>query len=85
MTGLTYQVWGRGPVALDMVREWDEPEKDLRAVVAFDVRLVRGCPRKFYPPPGGVDGNHFSRREMRLLEGLAHPGEAFHRPPDVKG
>src|SRR5258706_15067530 len=63
VTGLEYAAWAHGPVPIDFLTEWDEPDRDLMAAI--------GAP---WDRPGNqvsahkpFDAQWYSNRELRLM------------------
>ena len=71
-TGMEYRAWKMGPVPAKLVQQWDELEDDLAAAIHIEPRPVIDYERQNVVPVQPFDAEHFSKRELRLLEGLAN-------------
>ncbi len=71
VTGLEYRAWKMGPVPAELVQEWDELQDDLAAAIRIESRPVIDYERQNVVPKIDFDLSHFSKRELRLLEGIA--------------
>ena len=71
VTGMEYRAWKMGPVPAELVQQWDELEEDLSAAIRIEPRPVIDYERQNVVPLRPFDGQHFSKRELRLLAELA--------------
>jgi uncharacterized phage-associated protein len=72
VTGLDYFAWKMGPVPVKLYEEMDMPEPDMAEQVEFAEKPTRsGRPMLVVKPIAGFDDSHFSKRELRILKGLA--------------
>jgi uncharacterized phage-associated protein len=71
VTGLDYLAWKMGPVPLDVVQEWDQPEADLNAAVEIVPEKVIDHTRLLVRPKVEFDDSPFSKRELRIMTELA--------------
>jgi uncharacterized phage-associated protein len=71
VTGLEYRAWKMGPVPAALVQQWDELEDDLAAAIRIEPRPVIDHERQNVVPIQPFDAEHFSKRELRLLEDIA--------------
>jgi uncharacterized phage-associated protein len=72
VTGQQYRAWRMGPVPAGLVQQWDQLEDDLRDAIKIVPELVFTYSREKVVPLQPFDATHFSKREMRLLEGIAN-------------
>lgn len=71
VTGLDYLAWRMGPVPLDVVQEWDQPEDDFAAAVEIVPERVIDHTRQLVRPRIEFDNTPFSKRELRIMQELA--------------
>jgi len=71
VTGLQYRAWKMGPVPAALVQQWDELDDDLAAAIRIEPRPVIDYVRENVIPIQLFDSEHFTRRELRLLEEIA--------------
>lgn len=70
VTGLEYRAWKMGPVPAQLVQQWDALENDLaEAVLIIPERVIDYWLEKVVPLQP-FDPEHFSKRELRILESL---------------
>ncbi len=72
VTGLEYHAWKNGPVPFALVQEWDDLEADLAAAVDIIPERVIDYDRQRVVPKIAFDESHFTKRELRLMQELAH-------------
>ena len=73
VTGLRYFAWRMGPVPVSLKNELNQPNADIsERVVIRDVRTRFEQSMRLIEPKAPFEPSHFSKREMRLLEGLAN-------------
>jgi hypothetical protein len=53
------------------MQEWDAPEPDLQAAISTEQERVFGYVRETAVPRAAFDDSHFTKRELRIMEGLA--------------
>jgi uncharacterized phage-associated protein len=77
VTGLDYYAWPMGPVPVDLYGEMDAPEQDLAESFRFEERPIRNGEQTMLvmTPQQPFSGDHFSRREMRIMRELAEQYE----------
>jgi uncharacterized phage-associated protein len=71
VTGMEYRAWKYGPVPVDVVQEWDAPEPDLDAAISIQPERVIDFVRETVVAKAPFDDAHFTKRELRIMEGLA--------------
>jgi len=71
VTGMEYRAWKMGPVPAELVQQWDALEDDVAAAIRIVPEQVIDFWREKVVPLQPFDAEHFSRRELRILEGLA--------------
>lgn len=71
VTGLNYYAWKLGPVPVALDEEIEEPAADLDSAVTMEQEPVFNHARMRIKPLKAFDSNHFSKRELRLLESIA--------------
>ena len=71
VTGLDYRAWKYGPVPVEVMQEWDAPEPDLEAAISIQSEQVYDYVRETLIPQVPFDDSHFTKRELRIMEGLA--------------
>ena len=70
VTGLIYCAWPKGPLPPDLNEELTEPPTDLAEAV--EIQMVQGYyPTMQFKPKRTFESNHFSNRELRILELLS--------------
>lgn len=73
VTGLAYYAWEMGPVPVELKREWDDGfGKDLAAAIWINRNKVVDYCREQVIAELDFDDQFFSRRELKILEGLAN-------------
>lgn len=72
VTGLEYHAWKNGPVPFALVQEWDDLEADLAAAVDIVPERVIDYDRQRVDAKVAFEDSHFSKRELRLMQELAH-------------
>ena len=72
VTGLEYHAWKNGPVPFALVQEWDDLEADLAAAIEIVPERVIDYDRQRVVPKIAFDDSHFTKRELRLMQELAH-------------
>lgn len=72
VTGMDYCAWKMGPVPLALFKEWDAPEMDLAAAVDVVPEKVIDYTRERVVPKVAFDDSHFTKRELRIMNDLAH-------------
>lgn len=75
VTGLQYLAWKMGPVPAELIQEWDQLEADLAHAVDIVPQKVIDYTRELVVPKAQFDDSLFTKRELRLMEGLV---ERFH-------
>jgi uncharacterized phage-associated protein len=71
VTGLEYRAWKFGPVPVEVMQEWDEPEADLAAAISIRPEKVIDFVRETIVPLVPFDDSHFTKRALRTMEELA--------------
>lgn len=71
VTGLEYYAWKMGPVPVALQNELDEPQDDFCAAIGMSCEKVIDLPRLKFEPKCEFDPSLFSKREMKLLQGIA--------------
>jgi len=71
VTGLEYRAWKMGPVPAELVQQWDALEEDMAAAIRIVPEQVIDYWREKVVPLQPFDGEHFSKRELRILDTLA--------------
>ncbi|MDZ7753237.1 MAG: Panacea domain-containing protein [Gammaproteobacteria bacterium] len=72
VTGLEYFAWPKGPVPVEIFDEVESPGPILEGVVEVTKRTAyNGNVINDIAPLQGFSGEHFSKREMKLLVGLS--------------
>lgn len=73
VTGLDYYAWDKGPVPKDLHQEMKKgPKKDMAESLELDkVETSKGDMLKIIPKRE-FDPSHFTKRELRIMENLAH-------------
>ncbi|MEX0735142.1 MAG: Panacea domain-containing protein [Steroidobacteraceae bacterium] len=72
VTGLEYHAWKNGPVPFSLVRQRDDLEGDLAVAVDIVPQRAINCDRQRVVPEAAFDESHFTKRELRLMQELAH-------------
>ena len=72
VTGLEYHAWKNGPVPFALVQEWDDLEADLATAIDIVPERVIDYDRQRVDAKGAFDDSHFTKRELRLMQELAH-------------
>lgn len=72
VTGLEYRAWKMGPVPAALVQQWDELDDDLAAAIRIEPRPVIDYVRENVVPLQPFNAEHFTKRELRLLEYIAN-------------
>ncbi|MBE0507712.1 MAG: SocA family protein [Marinospirillum sp.] len=72
VTGLTYSAWPMGPVPVALYGELDCPEPDLAEAVKISEIATGRMPMLSFDPLVDFSADHFTRREMKLMQQLAH-------------
>lgn len=70
VTGLDYRAWKFGPVPVEVMQEWDEPEPDLAAAISIQPEKVIDYVRETVVPLVPFDDSHFTKRELRIMDDL---------------
>lgn len=71
VTGLEYRAWKFGPVPVEVLQEWDDPEADLAAAISIRPEKVIDFVRETIVPLVPFDDSHFTKRALRTMEELA--------------
>jgi uncharacterized phage-associated protein len=73
VTGLAYYAWPMGPVPVSLHNEIEEPTDELMSAIRVEDRPIRNGTQtmKAFIPQVDFAREHFSRRELELLESLA--------------
>lgn len=71
VTGMEYFAWKMGPVPVALYQEVEMPESDMADKVEFIEKPTRSGPMLTVNPIGSFDDSHFSKRELRIMNGLA--------------
>lgn len=72
VTGLDYFAWPKGPVPVEIFNEVESPEKILKdSVQVTKKRTFNGKVINNIVPLKGFSADHFSQRELRILEALS--------------
>lgn len=72
VTGLDYYAWKMGPVPQSLFEEIESPEPDMAEALEITHIPTRfGNPMLSFNPRIEFDPDHFSKREMQLMEQLA--------------
>ncbi len=72
VTGLEYYAWDRGPVPVDLYKEWKRPKKDFIAHVVKSKRvLFNKNTREELQPKKAFNESYFSDFELSLMRQLA--------------
>ncbi len=85
VTGLDYRAWKFGPVPVALEQEWEEPEADMAQAIRIEPEKVIDYVRETVAAQAEFDDSHFSKRELRIMAGLAdqYCEELSHRMIDV--
>ena len=71
VTGLDYFAWKMGPVPVQLYEEVDMPEPDMAERIEFVEKPTRRGTMLVVKPIADFDDSHFTKRELRILKGLA--------------
>lgn len=71
VTGLEYRAWKYGPAPTTLNQEWDELEPDLQAAITIQPEKIIDFIRETVVPRVEFDDQHFTPRELRLMQDLA--------------
>jgi uncharacterized phage-associated protein len=71
VTGMEYRAWKMGPVPAELVQQWDDLDDDLAAAIRIEPRPVIDYERQNVVALQAFDSEHFSIRELRLLDDIA--------------
>lgn len=72
VTGLDYFAWPKGPVPVEIFKEIESPENVLKdAIRVSKKKTFNGKIINSIAPLRGFSAEHFSKRELRLLEALS--------------
>ena len=72
VTGLNYFAWKLGPVPIELVQEWDQLEPDMAAAIDIVPERVIDHVREQVVPKVAFDDALFTKRELALLDRIAH-------------
>lgn len=72
VTGLDYRAWELGPVPIRLMQEWEDLKPDLAAAISIRPERVIDYVRETVVPRAEFDDNHFSKRELRIMDELAN-------------
>nr|VFJ72014.1 MAG: Protein of unknown function (DUF4065) [Candidatus Kentron sp. FW] len=70
VTGLDYHAWPKGPVPVDLFNEIDQSGNDLKDAMEIKERKIAKGKMLRMIPKRPFSREHFTRRELRLLEQL---------------
>lgn len=71
VTGLEYRAWKFGPVPTDLMQEWEELEDDLADAITIEPVQIIDYVRENVNSHTDFNSEHFSKREIRIMEDLA--------------
>lgn len=71
VTGLDYHAWKMGPVPIDFYQEWDDLASDLAEAIVIVPKQLIDYVREQVEPRKQFDDRHFTKRELRIMQGLA--------------
>ncbi|MHB1896198.1 MAG: Panacea domain-containing protein [Metallibacterium sp.] len=71
VTGMEYHAWKMGPVPTDLFEEWEALEPDLAAAIDIKPERVIDYVRERAVPKHEFNPEHFTRRELRIMQELA--------------
>jgi uncharacterized phage-associated protein len=71
VTGLDYQAWKFGPVSVEVMQEWEQPESDLAQTISIQPERVIDYVRETVVPKAPFDDGHFTKWELRIMDELA--------------
>lgn len=71
VTGLEYRALKMGPVPTELFQQWDELDDDVSAAIRIVPEPVIDYCREKVVPLQEFNDEHFSKRELRLLESIA--------------
>ena len=69
--GLDYRAWKLGPVPLEVMQEWDQPETDFAAAVDIVPEQVINYVRETVVAKRAFDDGAFTKRELRIMHDLS--------------
>lgn len=69
--GLDYRAWKLGPVPLEVMQEWDQPETDFAAAVDIVPEQVIDYVRETVVAKHVFDDSAFTKRELRIMHDLS--------------
>lgn len=69
--GLDYRAWKLGPVPLEVMQEWDQPEADFAAAIDIVPKQVIDYVRETVVAKRAFDEDAFTKRELRIMRELA--------------
>lgn len=72
VTGMEYRAWKMGPVPAGLVQQWDALDDDPAVAIRIVPEQVIDYWREKVVPLQPFDDEHFSKRELRLLERFAN-------------
>lgn len=72
VTGMEYFAWKMGPVPKVLMDEIDTPNQDLATAVKFTKKKIKNGFMLSISPLMEFDKSHFSKRELRLIDGFAN-------------
>jgi uncharacterized phage-associated protein len=72
VTGLEYRALKMGPVPSELFQQWDALDDDLVDAIRIVPEQVIDYWREKVVPLQPFNDEHFTKRELRLLEGIAH-------------
>lgn len=72
VTRLDYRAWKMGPVPLELMQEWEQPEPDLAAAIDIIPEQVIDYVRERVVPKVAFSETFFTKRELRMMRDLAH-------------
>lgn len=73
VTGLSYSAWPMGPVPKDLFEEIQSPKEDISRAIGFSEKQIQPDrpPMLVITPLTEFSDTHFTKRELRLMRGLA--------------
>lgn len=60
-----------GPVPIELIQEWDDLEPDMRQAIEIKPEPVYDYERENVLPRIGFNPDHFTKRELRLMQSLS--------------
>ncbi len=72
VTGLEYRAFRMGPVPTELLEQWDKLDDDLSAAIRIVPEQVFDYSREKVVPRQPFNDEHFTKRELRLLEDVAN-------------